>query len=65
MRNDKTNIIVDKTFDFALQIVEFTEQLYETKRYTLANQIFRSGTSIGANVHEAKMQKVRTILSTK
>ena len=54
MRNDKTNIIVDKTFNFALDIVEFTEQLYEKNRFALANQIFKSGTSIGANVHEAQ-----------
>lgn len=54
MRNDKSNIIVEKTFNFALQIVDFTEQLFDKKRYALANQIFKSGTSIGANVHEAQ-----------
>ena len=54
MRNDKENIIVNKTFDFALDIIEFSEGLYETKRFPLANQIFKSGTSIGANVREAQ-----------
>lgn len=54
MRNDKENVIVNKTFDFALDIVEFSEALYETKKYPLANQIFRSGTSVGANVWEAQ-----------
>jgi four helix bundle protein len=48
MRNDKENIIVNKTFDFALDIIEFSEGLYESKRFPLANQIFKSGTSIGA-----------------
>lgn len=54
MRNDKENIIVNKTFDFALEIIEFAENLYEAKKFPLANQIFKSGTSIGANVREAQ-----------
>ena len=54
MRNDNENIIVNKTFDFALDIVEFSEDLYESKKYPLANQVFKSGTSIGANVWEAQ-----------
>jgi len=54
MRNDKENIIVNKTFNFALRIIEFTEDLYEAKRFPLANQIFKAGTSIGANVREAQ-----------
>lgn len=43
MRNDKENIIVNKTFDFALNIIEFSEDLYEAKKFSLANQIFKSG----------------------
>lgn len=54
MRNDRENIIVAKTFDFALDIIEFSEDLYENKKFSLANQIFRSGTSIAANVREAQ-----------
>lgn len=54
MRNDKENIIVNRTFDFALQIIEFSELFFEQKRFSLANQIFKSGTSIGANVREAQ-----------
>jgi len=54
MRNDRENIIVNKTFDFALDIIEFSEDLYESKKYPLANQIFKAGTSIGANVWEAQ-----------
>src|SRR5690606_33786533 len=54
MRNDKENIIVTKTFDFALQIIEFSELFFGQKRFALANQIFKSGTSIGANVREAQ-----------
>ncbi len=54
MRNDKENIIVKKTFDFALQIIDFSELLSVDKKFSLANQIFKSGTSIGANVREAQ-----------
>ena len=54
MRNDKENIIVTKTFEFALQIIEFSENIFEQKKFSLANQIFKSGTSIGANVREAQ-----------
>lgn len=54
MRNDKENIIVIRTFDFALQIIEFSELIFEQKRFSLANQILKSGTSIGANVREAQ-----------
>jgi four helix bundle protein len=54
MRTDKENIIVDLTYQFALDIIEFTELLESRKKYNLTNQLFRSGTSIGANVREAQ-----------
>lgn len=51
---ERENIIVNKTFQFALDIIEFTESLNELRKYSLSNQLFRSGTSIGANVSEAQ-----------
>jgi four helix bundle protein len=51
---EKDNIIVNLTFQFALDIIVFTEHLEQSKKYNLANQLFRSGTSIGANVREAQ-----------
>jgi four helix bundle protein len=39
---------------FALRIVKLSTYLNERHQYIIAKQIFRSGTSIGANVHEAK-----------
>lgn len=50
----KENPILDLSFEFALQIVKFTENLEALKKYNLANQLFRSGTSIGANIREAQ-----------
>jgi len=52
--NDKPNLIVDLTFNFSLKIIEFTEELELKKKFNLAKQLFRCGTSIGANVREAQ-----------
>ena len=54
MRDDKENLIVKLTFSFSLKIIEFTELLESKRKYNLANQLFRSGTGIGANVNEAQ-----------
>ena len=52
--SDKPNLIVDLTFDFSLKIIVFTELLESKKKFNMANQLFKSGTSIGANVSEAQ-----------
>lgn len=49
----KDNLIVNKTFDFSLLIIELFRFLVENKEYVLSKQLLRSGTSIGANVEEA------------
>lgn len=54
MENKKDNLIVQLTFRFALEIIIFTEELESLRKYNLAKQLFRSGTSIGANVREAQ-----------
>ena len=54
MQAEKDNLIVRLTFQFSLNIVRYTEKLEEQRKYNLANQLFRSGTSIGANVREAQ-----------
>lgn len=54
MRNDKENLIVTLTFDFAKEIILYAEQLESLKRFNISNQLFRSGTSIGANVREVQ-----------
>jgi four helix bundle protein len=54
MRNDKENIIVEKSFKFALKIVLYYELLEENKKFVISRQLLRSGTSIGANVREAQ-----------
>jgi len=54
MRNDKKNLIVKKTFDFALEIIDYSENLRALKKFEMTSQLFRSGTSIGANTWEAQ-----------
>ncbi|MFO7703274.1 MAG: four helix bundle protein [Psychroflexus maritimus] len=54
MRNDKQNLIVKLTFDFSLKIIDFCELLRDLKKYEMATQLFKSGTSIGSNTREAQ-----------
>ena len=48
------NIIVEKTFHFAISVIKFSQLLHEHKLYILGNQLQRSGTSIGAYTREAQ-----------
>ncbi len=59
MRNDKENLIVAKTFEFALEIIEYTEELRKLHKYEMASQLFKSGTSVGANIREAQNAESR------
>ena len=64
MRNDKDNLIVKLTFEFALEILSFSEEIRKTNRFEMASQIFRSGTSIGANIIEAQNAESKADLYT-
>lgn len=54
MRNDKKNLIVDMTFNFALQLIDIVELLNGQEKKVIAHQLLKSGTSIGANIWEAQ-----------
>lgn len=47
------SIVKQKSYDFALQIINLCIQLRENKHFEIASQLLRAGTSIGANVEEA------------
>lgn len=51
---EKENIILNLTFQFALNTIDFVEVLSASQKYIIANQLLKSGTSIGANVREAQ-----------
>jgi four helix bundle protein len=54
MQNPNENIILKKTIEFSLAVIEYAERLEELRKYVIARQLLRCGTSIGANVHEAQ-----------
>lgn len=57
---DENNVIVFKAEKFAVRIVNCSRYIKkEHKEYSLAEQILRSGTSIGANLYEAKFAQSR------
>jgi four helix bundle protein len=53
------NLILLKTFDFAKKVVRYTERLEDQKRFVIANQLLKSGTSIEANIKEAQSAESR------
>ena len=52
---NKHNPLRDKSFQFAVRIVNLHKYLIETKKeFTMSNQVLRSGTNPGAMVREAE-----------
>ncbi|MAT57305.1 MAG: four helix bundle protein [Ignavibacteriae bacterium] len=49
----KKNIIQEKSFEFALEVIRLYKQLKNQNEHVISKQLLRSGTSIGANVEEA------------
>jgi four helix bundle protein len=48
------NPVVKLAFEFSPEIISFCELLEHQKKYVIARQLLKSGTSIGANVIEAQ-----------
>ena len=58
LQNNMTkNIIVDLSMDFSISIVNLCDGI--KGKSAIVNQILRSGTSIGANIHEANYASSR------
>ena len=53
------NVILHKSFQFAVKIVNVYKYLNEKKEYVISKQLLRCGTSIGANVNEAQAGQSR------
>ena len=54
--NRKPNILLDKSYAFSLRVIKcynFIKQNYQ--EYEISKQLLKSGTSIGANAHEANV----------
>ena len=50
---EKENLIAEKTFSFALHMIDLSKQLGQSNEFDLKRQLFKSGTSVGTNVQEA------------
>ncbi len=63
--HDKDNIVLNKSFDFALEIIELYKILKSKNEFVISKQLLRSGTSIGANVEEANAAQTKKDFATK
>ena len=54
------NVLLARSMDFAIEIVELTRRLREEKEFIISSQLGRSGTSIGANIREANYAQSRS-----
>ncbi len=50
----KENKLAELSMEFSVDIINLVRQLKEHREAIISNQIGRSGTSIGANIHEAQ-----------
>ncbi len=62
---DKDNVVLNKSFDFALDIIELYKILKSKNEFVISKQLLRSGTSIGANVEEATAAQSKKDFATK
>ncbi|MCT2562738.1 four helix bundle protein [Chryseobacterium herbae] len=56
---EKKNEILDLSIRFSLDIIKYTELLESSRKFVIANQLMKSGTSIGANIFEAQSSESR------
>jgi len=55
MKNKKENVVMDKSYAFALRIINLYKYLIsEKKEFVLSKQLLRSGTAIGALIKESE-----------
>lgn len=55
----KESIVHVKAFDFALSVIDLYKELIRQHEYVLSKQLLRCGTSIGANLEEARSAQTR------
>lgn len=51
---ENKNEILVLSVQFSLEIIKFTEELESRRKFVIANQLLKSGTSVGANIFEAQ-----------
>ena len=51
--------VYNKTIEFSVRLIGLYKELIQNKEFIISRQLLRSGTSIGANVHEAASAQSR------
>jgi four helix bundle protein len=54
------NVVMEKSFAFAVRIVNLCRQLSEKREWVLSKQLLRSGTAIGALIREAEQAESKS-----
>ena len=50
---------MEKTFQFSLDIIKYCQIVERQKQFVIARQLLKSGTSVGANIREARNPESR------
>src|SRR5690606_11306790 len=53
----KGNVVVDKSFELALSIIDFCDALEKNGKVIIAKQLLRSGTAVGALIAESQQSE--------
>jgi four helix bundle protein len=61
----RENPVRDKSYAFALQVVETVRMLQQQREFVLSNQLLRAGTSVGANIEEASASHTKREFAAK
>jgi len=59
IKRENNNLIKEKSYSFALLIIDLYKFLIKKGEFVLSKQMLRSGTSIGANIEEAQVSQSR------
>ena len=60
MKKKQENVVMNKSYDFALEIIRLYKYLTtEKKEYVMSKQLLRSGTAVGALIKEAEHAQSR------
>lgn len=55
----RRNELLEVTMEMALEVIKYCEELEEKRKYVIAQQLLKSGTSVGANSNEAQSAESR------
>ena len=61
----KQDALSSQSMDFAVAVINLVKQLRQQQEYIVSSQLGRSGTSVGANIHEAQFAQSKADFITK